>query len=79
MDTLRGHVNATRSGRTLVLACITTYIADQFFGWHVTKRGTRFDATQALGMAVRQQLGHLSAAAAGGLAPRRDHGSNFMA
>src|SRR6187455_3813013 len=32
-------------------------------GWHVTKSGTRFEATQALGMAVRQQFGRLSAGA----------------
>jgi transposase InsO family protein len=48
-------------------------------GWHVSKRGTRFEATQALAMAVRQQFGHLSASAARGLALRHDHGSNFMA
>jgi putative transposase len=51
----------------------------EFLGWHVTKSGTRFEATQALGMAIRQQFGHLSADAARGLALRHDHGSNFMA
>ena len=51
----------------------------ELLGWHVTKSGTRFEATQALGMAVRQQFGHLSADAARGLALRHDHGSNFMA
>ncbi len=51
----------------------------EFLGWHVTKRGTRFEAMQALGMAVRQQFGHLSAGAARGLALRHDHGSTFMA
>ena len=51
----------------------------EFLGWHVTKRGTRFEATQALAMAVRQQFGHLSAGTARGLALRHDHGSNFMA
>ena len=51
----------------------------ELLGWHVTKAGTRFEATQALGMAVRQQFGHLSAGAARGLALRHDHGSNFMA
>jgi transposase InsO family protein len=45
----------------------------------VTKHGTRFEATQALSMAVRQQFGHLSAGAARGLALRHDHGSAFMA
>ena len=51
----------------------------ELLGWHVTKSGTRFEATQALGMAVRQQFGHLSAEVARGLALRHDHGSNFMA
>ncbi|HEX8568426.1 MAG TPA: IS3 family transposase [Caulobacteraceae bacterium] len=51
----------------------------ELLGWHVAKRGTRFEAIQAVGMAVRQQFGHLSAGAARGLALRHDHGSNFMA
>jgi len=51
----------------------------EFLGWHVTKHGIRFEATQALSMAVRRQFGHLSAGAARGLALRHDHGSNFMA
>jgi transposase InsO family protein len=63
----------------------------ELLGWHVTKHGTRFEATQALSMAVRQQFGHLSAGAARGLALRHDHagvptplaawggGSTFMA
>ncbi|TDH58108.1 hypothetical protein E2C06_34305 [Dankookia rubra] len=45
----------------------------------MTKSGTRFEATQALGMAVRQQFGQLSADVVRGLALRHDHGSNFMA
>jgi hypothetical protein len=48
-------------------------------GWHVAKFGNRSHAIQALGMAVRQQFGRLSAGAARGLALRHDHGSNFMA
>lgn len=48
-------------------------------GWHVAKHGTRFEATQAVGMAVRQQFGHLDAGTARGLRLRHDHGSNFMA
>jgi len=51
----------------------------EMLGWHISKRGTRFEAIQALSMAVRQQFGHLSAGAAPGLALRHDHGSNFMA
>ena len=51
----------------------------ELLGWHVTKRGTRFEATQALAMAVRRQFGHLCAGAARGLALRHDHGSTVMA
>jgi putative transposase len=51
----------------------------ELLGWHVAKRGTRFEAIQAVGMAVRQQFGHVGAGAARGLALRHDHGSNFMA
>ena len=50
----------------------------ELLGWHVAKRGTRFEAIQAVGMAVRRQFGHLGAGAACGLALRHDHGSNFM-
>jgi putative transposase len=51
----------------------------EILGWHVTKSGTRFEATQAVGMAVHQQFGHVAAGAARGLALRHDHGSAFMA
>jgi putative transposase len=50
----------------------------ELLGWHVAKHGTRYEAIQAVGMAVRQQFGHLCADAARGLALRHDHGSNFM-
>lgn len=50
----------------------------ELVGWHVAKFGTCFEATQALGMAVREQFGHLAAGAARGLALRHDHGSNVM-
>ena len=50
----------------------------ELLGWHVAKRGTRFEAIQAVGMAVRRQFGHLDAGAARGLALRHDHGSAFM-
>ena len=51
----------------------------ELMGWHVAKHGTRFEAIQALGMAVRQRFGHLGTGAARGLALRHDHGSTFMA
>jgi putative transposase len=51
----------------------------EIMGWHVVKRGTRFEAIQALGMPVRRRFGRVGADAARGLALRHDHGSNFMA
>ena len=51
----------------------------ELLGWHVAKNGTRYEAVQAVGMAVRQQFGHLGAGAARGLSLRHDHGGNFMA
>ena len=51
----------------------------ELLGWHVAKHGTRFEAVQAVGMAVRRQCGQVGAGAARGLALRHDHGSNFMA
>src|SRR5215217_4712101 len=50
----------------------------ELLGWHAARRGTRFEAMQAVGMAVRRQFGHLGAGAARGLALRHDHGSAFM-
>src|ERR671913_2077482 len=46
----------------------------ELLGWHVRKHGTRYEAVQALGMAVRQQFGQGGARAAPGLALRPDHG-----
>lgn len=71
-------VTTVQHGKVWVFGVAEHWNAE-FLGWHVTKSGTRFEATQALGMAVRQQFGHLSADAARGLALRHDHGSNFMA
>jgi transposase InsO family protein len=51
----------------------------ELLGWQVAKRGTRFEAVQAVGMALRREFGHLDAGAARGLALRHDHGSAFMA
>ena len=51
----------------------------QVVAWHVSKRGTRREALQAMGMAVRQQFGHLGRDAARGVQLRHDHGSCFMA
>src|SRR6185312_1827841 len=48
-------------------------------GWHVAKRGDRYAAVQAVGMAVRNVFGHVSPSAARGVALRHDHGSAFLA
>ena len=48
-------------------------------GWHVAKRGDRYAAVQAVGMAVRHVFGHVSPSAARGVALRHDHGSAFLA
>lgn len=71
-------VTTVQNGKVWIFGVAEHWNAE-FLGWHVTKSGTRFEATQALAMAVRQQFGHLSAGAARGLALRHDHGSNFMA
>lgn len=51
----------------------------ELLGSHVSRRGTRHEAIQALSMAVRQQFGHPSRDAARGLALRHDHGATFIA
>ena len=71
-------VTTVQDGKVWIFGVAEHWNAE-FLGWHVTKFGTRFEATQALAMAVRQQCGRLSADAARGLALRHDHGSNFMA
>jgi transposase InsO family protein len=71
-------VTTVQDGKVWIFGVAEHWNAE-FLGWHVTKRGTRFEATQALAMAVRQQFGHLSGGAARGLALHHDHGSNFMA
>ena len=71
-------ITTVRDGKVWLFGVAEHWNAE-LLGWHVTKSGTRLEATQALGMAVRQQFGHLSADAARGLALRHDHGSNLMA
>jgi putative transposase len=70
-------VTTVRDGKVWLFGVAEHWNAE-LLGWHVTKRGTRFEAIQAVGMAVRGQFGHLGAGAARGLALRHDHGSNFM-
>ena len=71
-------VTTVADGKVWLFGVIEHWNAEML-GWHVAKHGTRYEAVQALGMAVRQQFGHLGAGAARGLALRHDHGSNFMA
>ena len=71
-------VTTVRDGKVWLFGVAEHWNAE-LLGWHVAKHGTRTEAIQALGMAVRQQFGHLGASAARGLALRHDHGSNFMA
>jgi transposase InsO family protein len=71
-------VTTVRDGKVWLFGVVEHWNAEML-GWHVAKHGTRYEAVQALGMAVRQQFGSLSAGAARGLALRHDHGSNFMA
>lgn len=71
-------VATVRDGKVWFFAVAEHWNAEAL-GWHVSKRGTRHEALQAMGMAVRQQFGHLGRDAARGLALRHDHGSAFMA
>lgn len=47
-------------------------------GWHVTKKGDRFAAIEALNQAVEKVCGNASAEVARGLKLRIDHGSQFV-
>ena len=71
-------ITTVRDGKVWLFGVAEHWNAEPL-GWHVAKHGTRFEAVQAVGMAVRQQFGHLGAGAARGLALRHDHGSNFLA
>ncbi|MDO9710652.1 hypothetical protein Q7A36_20035, partial [Paracraurococcus sp. LOR1-02] len=68
-------VTTVRDGKAWLFGVVEHGNAEMLV-WHVARRGTRYEAIQALGMAVCQQFGDLSAGAARGLAMRRDHGSN---
>ncbi len=70
---------ATVRTRKVWLFAVAEHWNAEFLGWHVTNRGTRCEATQALAMAVRQQYGHLGRDAARGVQQRHDHGSCVMA
>jgi putative transposase len=71
-------IATVEDGRVWLFAVIEHWNAEAL-GWHVTKRGDRFAAVQAAGMAVKRAFGALGAGAARGVAVRHDHGSAFMA
>lgn len=71
-------VSTVQDGKVWLLAVAEHWNAEAL-GWHVSKRGTRQEALQAMGMAVRQQFGRLGRDAARGVQLRHDHGSCFMA
>ena len=68
----------SRTARSGCSASIEHWNAETL-GWHVAKRGDRYAAVQAVGMAVRNVFGHVSPGAARGVALRHDHGSAFLA
>jgi transposase InsO family protein len=67
-----------RDGKVWLFGTIEHWNAEAL-GWHVSKRGDRYAAVQAVSMAVRRVFGHVSPSAARGVALRHDHGSAFLA
>lgn len=65
-------VTTVQDGKVWLFGVVEHWNAEML-GWHVAKRGTRHEAIQALGMAVRQRFGHLGRDVARGLALRHDH------
>jgi transposase InsO family protein len=71
-------IATVEDGRVWLFAVVEHWNAEAL-GWHVAKRGDRFAAVQAMGMAVKRLFGALGAGTARGVALRHDHGSAFMA
>ena len=71
-------IATVRDGKVWLFAVAEHWNAEAL-GWHVSKRGTRREALQAMGMAVQEQFAHLGRDAARGMQLRHDHGSCFMA
>jgi transposase InsO family protein len=71
-------ISTVRDGKVWLFATAEPRDAEAL-GWHVSKRGTRREALQAMGVAVQEQFGHLGRDAARGVRLRHDHGSCFMA
>ena len=71
-------IATVRDGKVWLFGVVEHWNAEAL-GWHVAKRGDRYAAVQAVGMAVRHVFGRVSPSAARGLALRHDHGSAFLA
>ena len=71
-------IATVEDGRVWLFAVVEHWNAEAL-GWHVAKRGDRFAAVQAAGMAVKRLFGALDVGTARGVAVRHDHGSAFMA
>ena len=71
-------ITTLRDGKVWLFATVEHWNAEAL-GWNVGKRGTRHEALQAMGMAVRRQFGHPGRDAARGVRLRHDHGSCFLA
>jgi putative transposase len=71
-------IATVEDGRVWLFAVVEHWNAEAL-GWHVAKRGDRFAAVQAAGMAVKRVSGALAAGAARGVTLRHDHGGAFMA
>jgi transposase InsO family protein len=71
-------ITTVQDGKVWLFGVVEHWNAE-LLGWHVAKYGTRFEAVQAVGMALHHAFGGLGAGAARGLALRHDHGSAFMA
>jgi putative transposase len=64
-------------GQVTIFGAMDHYTAE-CVGLHAAKPGTRFDALEPLRQGVREHFGGMGVNAAGGLALRHDHGSQYM-
>lgn len=65
-----------REGRVWLFLTVEHW-NDEILGWHVTKRGDRFAALQAVQAAVQTVAGHVEPEAVRGVELRMDHGSQY--
>jgi putative transposase len=64
-------------GQVTIFGAIDHYTAE-CVGLHAAKPGTRFEALEPIRQGVRAHFGGMAPKAAGGLALRHDHGSQYM-